>query len=301
MKLSIIIPFCLEWPQVIFTIRSLAEELIEKVDFEIIAIDNYCDEVKKQGRKKDRASEYIPSLAKKYSWLKYLRYSEKLSHWNAKRVGVENSSGDILLFIDAHCVPGRNSIVNAFSYYAKHYKELNGTLHLPLTYHILETQKLIYTPVISPQDGIYHYKFINFPEIDKEIFEVKVMSSCGMFMTKDLYDFIGGWPKELGIYGGGENFVNYVLDLFKKKKWIYSNSVLYHHGDERGYRFNARDYYRNRLIAVFLVFGKSAAVKYSKSQKDIKFPIRDLILNEVLHTCAQERKKILEKLKSLDK
>jgi glycosyltransferase involved in cell wall biosynthesis len=50
-ELSVIIPFCNEYPQILFTIQSIAQELRDRVDFEIIAVNNYCDEVEKQGRK----------------------------------------------------------------------------------------------------------------------------------------------------------------------------------------------------------------------------------------------------------
>jgi hypothetical protein len=43
-KLSVIVPFVNEWPQLVFTLGSIAEELRDRVNFEIIAIDNWCKE-----------------------------------------------------------------------------------------------------------------------------------------------------------------------------------------------------------------------------------------------------------------
>ena len=65
--LSIIIPYANEYPMVIFTIRALIEELKHKIDFEVIAIDNYCDELEQQKktvkiRTKDSVNfEYVDS------------------------------------------------------------------------------------------------------------------------------------------------------------------------------------------------------------------------------------------------
>ena len=50
--LSIIIPYCNEHPQVLFTVRSVLEE-IRGMDAEVIVIDNYCEEVGKQVLKKE--------------------------------------------------------------------------------------------------------------------------------------------------------------------------------------------------------------------------------------------------------
>ena len=40
-KLSIIVPYVNEYPQVMFTLRNLGEELLDRADFEIIAVNNF--------------------------------------------------------------------------------------------------------------------------------------------------------------------------------------------------------------------------------------------------------------------
>ena len=62
--LSVIIPFVNEYPQVMFTIRNIAEELRDRVDFEIIAVNNYCDEVKAQNREEDKGGISIAACQK---------------------------------------------------------------------------------------------------------------------------------------------------------------------------------------------------------------------------------------------
>ncbi|GAI71255.1 unnamed protein product, partial [marine sediment metagenome] len=85
-------------------------------------------------------------MSHKHSWLKYMRYDERLSHWQAKDAGVWNSTGEILWFLDSHVIPSHN-IAFGLRYYVNNYEELNGTLHFPWTYHILESQRLIYKMV----------------------------------------------------------------------------------------------------------------------------------------------------------
>jgi len=116
-ELSIIIPWCNEWPQVAFTIRNIAEELRDRVDFEIIAIDNWSENTPGSVRPKDRSHPMLWGTAKMHPWLKVLRYDEKLSHWNAKNLGVQNSTGKFLWFCDAHCIVGRDSLYDMFLLY----------------------------------------------------------------------------------------------------------------------------------------------------------------------------------------
>jgi len=262
-QLSVIIPAVCEWPQIIFTIRSIHEELRGKISHEIICIDNWCDEVAKQGQKRDRGSEHIREQAEIHGWLTYLEYNKKLSHWQAKNYGVSKSSGKFIWFCDAHCSVGRDALYNMVTYYEKHHEELNGTMHLPLTYHILEDRQLIYKLVANPKMGEYTYSFKSHdPKSYDKPFEVPVMSTCGMLMTRTLFNQIGWFPEELGIYGGGEQFVNTALAVIGKKKWIYPGNPLHHHGDKRGYSWNSYDYFRNRVIAAYISQGTDVAKRY---------------------------------------
>ena len=51
MELSVIVPFVNEYPQVIFTLQAIAEDLLGRVDFEVIAVDNYAPEVEEMAKK----------------------------------------------------------------------------------------------------------------------------------------------------------------------------------------------------------------------------------------------------------
>ncbi len=292
-KLSVIIPYVNEWPQVLFTIRSIAEELRDRVDFEILVVDNYCNEVKKQGKERDNSAKHFREVEKGQKWLRFFEYNEKLSHWNAKRIACEQAKGDILWFCDAHCSVGRDALHKMFKYYEENWKELNGSIHLPLTYSILEWRKLLYKPVINLREGVCHYSFTSYSHYEKHFspFKVPCMSSCGMMIHKSFYDKVGGWPKELGIYGGGENFMNYTLAVLGMHKWIMPGEPLYHHGDKRGYSFNSADYLRNRCIATYLFGGESfmrLMMKHAKGRGQVK----ELIVQNVLSKCKEHRVKI---------
>lgn len=308
--LSVIMPYVNEWPQVAFTIRSVSEILKNRVDFEIIAIDNYTADVELQGFKPDRGhsryignneNEYvvshIKSMAEYHPWLKYVRFEGKLSHWNAKRAGVNVSTGSVLLFLDSHVIPSQSSLSELYHYYVTNYEELNGTLHLPLTYHILEAKRLKYKLKWEPEKGILHYGFTGFGEsMQKKAVEVPCMSTCGMMISRTIYEDVGGWDSEFGIYGGGENYMNFVLAILGYSKSIYPCGNLYHHGEKRGYAWNGDDYVRNRGIATYCFGGKEMASKYVMSNPGDQRTLRKIFAS-IIPPLLERRRMIKKKQK----
>jgi len=78
-ELAVIIPFCNEFPLICSTIRALGEELGDRVDFEVIAVDNWCNEIVAQGREPDRGHTLVENLSVGIPWLRVLKYPNKLS------------------------------------------------------------------------------------------------------------------------------------------------------------------------------------------------------------------------------
>ena len=276
-KLSVIIPAANEWPTAPFTVRNIYEELRDRIDFEILYVDNSMSE----GDKEERVYGQMLGVQRGFKELRPFKYDEKQSHWQAKNLAVENATGDILWFCDAHCIICRDALYNMFKYYEMFHEELNGTLHLPLTYHIMEYHKLIYKLAGNIKEGHVHYSFSSYRS-ENEPYQVPCMSTCGMMITKDLYDQLGGWPVELGIYGGGEDFLNFCLAVTGKLVNIMPGHSLCHHGDKRGYSWNFDNHLRNKFIATYMFGGKKFVelfAKYSKGNPDQKRRILDSVLN----------------------
>jgi len=290
-KLSIIIPFASEHPQCAFTVQSIFCELRDYCDFEVIVIDNHCDELQVQldakGEKRDRGSEYLKSLAdgRHRPWLKYVEYNEKLSHWNAKNKGIDASDGEFLWFVDAHCIPSQGSLRAMFDYYRNNWQTLNGTLHMPLAY-MLERPglELIYKLVTDVDRGVVHYSFTRYRH-EKQTYQVPCMSTCGMMMHRDIYDQLGGWPTEMGIYGGGEHFINFTLATLGRTINIFPAKPLYHYAAPRGYHWNYNDYHRNRCIATYMYGGEGWAYRYIMNIKGHD-PVKEAIFQTVIGSKA---------------
>ena len=304
MKLSIIVPFVNEYPQIIFTLQAIAQVLLGRVDFEVIAIDNYAPEVGEMAKKdpnqpsiyeRDKGGDVVHGSQRASQWLTCLKYDKKLSHWNAKRVGVEHSTGDILLFIDGHCIPSRDSLYYMFKWYCNNIDRINGSLHLPLTYKILESRRLIYKLVWTPERSELHYSFTPYRD-SPEPYEVPCMSTCGMMISRDIYDRLGGWPAELGIYGGGENFMNFTLSVMGMKKWIFPGFSLHHHGEGRKYHWYFDDHVRNKIIAAYIYGGKAYTQKYVEHSKGNPSVLQKIYI-DVISKCEGQRNLIKSRQK----
>jgi len=293
MELSIIIPYIQEYPQILFTIRSIHEEL-KDIEHEILAIDNLCPPAIEQLKSKnitiDRAHEHIndgikpsmiESMAKGKDWLKYIHYTDHFSNSQARNCGIINAKADIVVFIDAHCVPSRGSLSSMFKYYKENWQTLNGSIHLPLTYHILEDNKLIYKFVYHKFNGRCEYSFNNMPDRD-DVFEVPCMSACGLMIHKKFFNMMGLFP-QTGIYAGGEHFFNYCLSIMGCKKWVYAKdgAVLHHHGEKRDYNYTWGCYQANRAVANYM-FGDKEWMELYVNSLQISRIDKNKIINAVL-------------------
>ena len=291
-KLSVIIPYAQEHPQIAFTVQSIFCELRDSCDFEIIVIDNHCPELQRQldekHMQKDKGSEYMSGLASaNRPWLKYVKFEKKLSHWNAKNAGIAISEGDVLWFCDSHCIVSQGTVRKMYSYYREHWQELNGTLHLPISYMLEQPGlELIYKLVLDKDRAIVHYSFTRYRHAT-EPYQVPCMSTCGMMMHRSIYDELGGWPAEMGIYGGGGSFVNFTLAVQGRTVNIMTGLPLFHYAAPRGYYWNYNDFHRNRTIASFMYGGQEFAKTYIMNVKGKPLTLEKIYTDVVLSTREQ--------------
>lgn len=301
MELSVIVPFVNEYPQVLFTLQSIAQDLVGRgIEFEVLAVDNWCKEVGEQvtdkgKRGRDQGSEAVKACSRMNKWLTYIEYGDRLSHWQSKNYAVQKSSGKVLWFCDSHCIVGRGAVWGMYKYYVENYQRLHGSIHLPLTYKILEARRLIYKLVYKPDAGEVGYSFTPFREAE-EAYEVPCMSCCGVMMSREIYDEMGGWPKKLGIYGGGEQFFNFTMSVLGYSKWIYPQGTLFHHGEKRGYNWNYDDYLKNKYVATYCWGGEGWLRKFQQASKG-RPEVKQKFADEVIRECKTHREYIKERQK----
>ena len=269
-----IVPYINEYPQVLFTLQSILCE-VKDIDAEIIAVDNGST---------DKGKTRIEDISKLHNGrIKSMEYTEKLSHWQAKNTGVDESKGELLFFVDAHCMIEPGALRSMLDEYR------NGTLHLPIRY-ILDNEKsnLMYRLIDDPEKGIFHYTFQRTGPMKDRPVRVDAMSSCGMMISRSLFDRIGGFPRELGIYGGGENFICGAMRVLDLPMYLHNKPCVYHYAEKRGYSWNYDDWLRNRMIAAYIPFGEEFVRRFAEHSKGNEAR-KNEILEDVLLTCKDHR------------
>lgn len=320
MECSIIMPFCNEVPQCLFTIQSLIEELDGFCKYEILAIDNMSDQYincqtdadydgktikigdhsrsfpvrqreffhqkvfnKKLNMEVDR---FIGTYFFKKGIVKYLQYDARQGHWQAKNYGIANSTGKYLFFIDAHCVMKRDSLRKMIQFLRDRPNEKIGGVHAYINY-MLDSHSLEY----KPQKKTFGYQFCSAQTVWQDLpngkkravrrpepYQVCVMSTCGMLTPRSAIEALGGWNKELGIYGGGESYINWKQSTCGWSHWIHPECECWHWAEKRGYSWNHTDFVRNSFIAAYCVGG-------------------DEFLNQQVELrCQKDRPEVIERL-----
>lgn len=305
-KLSVIIPYAQEGANTIFTCRAVHEEL-QDIPHEIIAIDNMCDELKEQLSKKgespDRYHEHnskdgtkneshIKSMAKINKWLKYMQFTSSLSHWKCKNHAIQNTDADIFMFVDAHCLPSKNSILGMYAEYVRRMETGPLTMHLPLTYHILEDRRLVYNLSADLDNGFVGYTFAG-ARRQETVYEIPCMSSCGSMISRETHGRMFGAWSDLYSYGGGENIMNYVTSIQGIPHFIYNKGTLFHHGCDRGYHWTWLGFHYNRAAAMYLIGGRDFLEKYIHSLKG-NMRVLNTVMEDVLKNNSERRASIKE-------
>jgi glycosyltransferase involved in cell wall biosynthesis len=257
-------PFCVEMPSLLFTIQSVINELDGLIDYEILAVDNTVDSIPQSQHRELNGGKYLRRKVEDgvLPNVRLLEYKDKLSHWNAKNLGIRESTGDLLFFLDAHCVVYPSSLRQMIFAYTTKEELSHGSIHLPLSYLANQKDILKYDLVADVSNGVVSYKFAPFTPSDTPEL-VPCMSTCGMLIRKDIMtDVLRGWPSELGVYSGGEYYFNFALAVMGYKKHVFNSKPLQHYAAPRAYEMEYYDIYRNRAIATFLFGGREFFDRY---------------------------------------
>lgn len=290
--LSIIIPFVVEMPQLLFTVQSLTYELRDRCDYEILCVDNKIPSIFESDHSELNGSIYIQKKidAGVLPNVRLLKYPNALSHWGAKNFAVDNAAGDTLLFLDAHVLTQPGCIYDMYHVYQQFALHREGSLHLPISYMLDNKIRLVYELVYEPDKGKVDYRFKPMELTNREVMRVPCMSTCGMLISKYLLvDVLKKWPDELGSYSGGEQYINFTMAVLGLKKYIYCLGDLQHYAAPRAYEMDPFDVARNKAIATFLFGGHELMTLFVN---DLKNRVRDKLslrqINKLLYDLTAE-------------
>jgi glycosyltransferase involved in cell wall biosynthesis len=283
MDCSTVISVCNEVPHIYYTIQSIIEGLDETYEQEIIVVDNLSTDGLEQHFRENPVNN-----------VRYVKYSDKRSHWNAKNVGIKEAKSRNIFFIDGHCIIGRNSLKNLIDFSDNFNGNLGGVHCL---HHYIGDNSREFEHRCRSAKFIYGFRR---SQGFKEPYQVAHMSTCGMMVRKKTFDELGGWNKMLGVRWGGESYINLKHGTCGYPHYIHPKAHYYHYKHKYAYGFDGRNGYTNLMIPAYTVGGdewlKFQTDHIIEKKGEVQRPcIYDRMADEVRNVCKEDRDFIASK------
>lgn len=352
--LTVVVPFCNEFPANIFTTQSFINSLEGSgIDYEIILVDNMSARrttLKEQHRgeiaeiiKKNvimmtqgavdeavvNVGELLNNLdnyvAKKLESgelgdgtqlffckedkdrrdytdragrVRYIQFDDVQSHWQAKNKAMSVAQGEVFFISDAHCMVQGDLLARMYKYYRANEHYLNGSLHAHYSFvlNYPPHKPLVYKLFYNENTGTFHYSFTPVKGNPEEVYRIPVMITNGcMISRKILLDKLGGFPPALGIWGGGENWLNFAMAVTGHYCNIYPYGVFQHLGWKRGYCWNQTNLLQNRAVAMYACGGMDWLNAHVNALREKEPREKCDALMEYVPVIADNSRKIIEK------
>lgn len=241
--LSVIIPVRNEFKNLLWTLQMLQLELTG-LRAEVVCVLNQASD-----EEYERLVAYWPFQE---GHMKAIRYDETGSAWQARRAGVAAATGEQLLFLDSHVVIRPGTLVRALDYK----RTFEGVLHLAVNYWLNHPHRTVFQYKWQPEKFWGRWT----REVPQEpTYNILMSGFCGLMMQRTVYDRVGGLHPQLGIYGGGEPYLDLKVQRYGYAIRCHPTLQLYHLTEKRGYSWNNDDLWRNFLLAASAVGGDKYA------------------------------------------
>lgn len=183
----------------------------------------------------------------------HIHTDEPMSPPKARSVGVEASKGDIVFFLDNHCVVGQQYFKRAL-----------------LDFEKPDCVCLHSTTCFHAENGYdYHYKLrleFNFwaeskqtPLLDHKPYLIAAGGHGGFACTKKIWEEVGGYGPDdlLKGYGGEELMFDLKLWRLGYSVYLDPQMIHYHFAGGRGYgRHYTDEYYINMMVSALVIGGE---------------------------------------------
>jgi glycosyltransferase involved in cell wall biosynthesis len=237
---SVIIPSRNELQNLLWTLQAAAADL-EGLDFELIPVLNKChpDDFGK-------VAKYWPFQKGRCGQV--IEYNEKASCWQARNAGAKVATGDYYLFLDSHVIPSPGSFKRLVAFH----DGWKGVAHCGLQYWLEPCEKTCWGYEWRPEKfwGNWTHKLPKPPT-----FDVPLSGTSSSLIDADLFWQIGGWHEKLGIYGGGEPYLDLLVQRYGHHVRMPPDCRLWHLTENRGYSWNSEDLHYNFLLTALVVGG----------------------------------------------
>jgi glycosyltransferase involved in cell wall biosynthesis len=233
-KLSLIISQRNDPVGTLITIRSALEAFkVLGHPAEIIVVDNSDDDIQRMAIKDLIPAEYIREGTIK------LLFQPFPSLFSARELGVSKSTGEYLLFVDSHCVFGRDSVKHLLDFSLTH-KGIGLAYGLCCYSHRIEDEAWCDRNV-STSKGIR----IGWYSDHKDPFPVP-FRGMPFLCHRDTFSAIGGYgflSRYKLTWGGGDYFLGLKSSILGFTNWSIPSSIVIHLGPFKDDRYLTNSFF----------------------------------------------------------
>jgi glycosyltransferase involved in cell wall biosynthesis len=239
-KVSVIIPSRNEHKNLLWTLQAAMADL-EGIDFELIPVLNMCDPAEREALEK-----YWPFQKGRG---KVVVYDEKPSCWQARNAGADAATGRYLLFLDSHVIPKAGSFRGLIDFH----DGWKGVAHCALNYWLEPEERALYGYSWQPDKfwGNWTRHKPEFPD-----YRVPLSGTSSSLIDREVFIEVGGFHPGLGIYGGGETYIDLLVQRFGYSVRMHPRFRLWHLTEKRGYAWNNEDFRHNFMLAAMVLGGE---------------------------------------------
>lgn len=250
---SVIIPCRNEFPQIVFTIQSIINDLetfLKPSEFEIIICNNCPSDEVYPKRALGGSIDYL--MPRGVYWNRVLRvlYDPIAGNHSTRNKGVELSRGKYIFFSDAHMSYKRGF----FKRMIRAIEETDGLVHGTIgwlgAYPVGKSMGYQYTIKLGEEiKGTWNnYKLAD------DYFYIPLQGHCCLGVKRQQFIDFDGYPAYHRCYGGGEFYLDMKWWLFGSRVSVDPQAVGYHLCAPRGYSYHHDDYKHN-VLAIGLAIG----------------------------------------------
>lgn len=237
-KVSVIIPSRNEMKNLLWTLQCVQVGL-EGTEYEMIPVLNLCDK-----EDAEQLEKYWPA---RNGIMQVVRYDEKPSCWQARNAGAAVAEGEYLLFLDSHVAFGEGALKGLIEFH----EGWKGIAHIPLCYW-LEENRPNYGYTWKPEKFWGNWTRVK-PDPP---YDVPLSGASSLLIDKEVFEEVGGFHPSLGIYGGGETYLDLKAQMFGHRVRMCVGHKLFHMTEKRGYAWTGDDFKRNFMMAAYALGGE---------------------------------------------
>lgn len=250
---SVIIPARNEFPQIVFTVQSIINDLesfLEPSEFEIIIVSNCPSDEVYPRRALGGTTDYLMPRGMYWNRMLKVVYDPIAGNHSARNKGVEVARGEYVFFSDAHMSYKRGFFQEMIKAIDATGGIAHGTIGWLGAYPVGSSMGYQYTMKLGEEiKGTWNNR-----KLVDDYFYISLQGHCCLGVKRKQFIEFDGYPAYHRCYGGGEFYLDMKWWLFGSTVCVVPKAIGYHLCAPRGYSYNHDDYLHN-VLAIGLAIG----------------------------------------------